>query len=265
MRVVLAVLIVAPSSLPLTFAQSARSIALALAGLALFATLAYALGRRIIVVDDRGFTLRGWLGVRHVPWREIEHYTYDTGIAKTRWNWWTTALSDWLFDNVIRFFQRRRRAALTLHLLSSETFWIDGDAHRLVDALDLVMDRLHAHLGARASFQPYELEGGELRGPAGAVSVLAITRVEITNRVTFFISTGESTGDSDEEDDEPWGQRALEDIRNGDLFLLQLAERGLPVEIDHTVTLPSKVSDAIAAAAARQRAMPKAKVLSRSS
>lgn len=254
MRVVLAVLIVAPSSLPLAFELSARSIALSLAGLALFAALAVALGKRILVIDERGFTFHGWLGKRHVPWREVTHYTYASGIEKT--HWWNTDTFEWIADHLLRFLQRRRRVTVTLHLLSQDTFTLDGDAHRLADSLDDVMERLHAHvlqrLGARPSFEPYLIDEGFLRGPTGSLSVLVLERVAVDNRITFIAAIDGDT--------EKWSQSELGDVHNGDLFLLHLIERGLPVDLDRTVTLPSKIAVAASAAAARQRALPAAQV-----
>ena len=40
------------------------------------AWLTMALARRRLVVDDRGITVRGLFGTRHVAWREIAHYHY---------------------------------------------------------------------------------------------------------------------------------------------------------------------------------------------
>ncbi len=110
------------------------------------------------------------------------------------------------------------------------------------------MDRLHAHLGERPSFEPYLIDDGYLRGPTGSLSVLVLERVAVDNRITFIAAIDGETV--------KWSQSKLGDVRNGDLFLLHLIERGLPVDLDRTVTLPSTITVAAAAAQARQRAMP---------
>jgi hypothetical protein len=245
-RVVLAVVIIAPSVLALGLAVNAKTVAFLLFSIAFVAFVAYAVGTRVIALDDRGLTFHGWLGNRHVPWREVAYYTYASGVEKK--HWWNTDTFEWAADHFFRFFERRRRVTLTLHLLSRDTFTIDGDAHQLATSLDAVMDRLHAHLGARPSFEPYLIDEGYLRGPTGSLSVLALDRIAVDNRVTFISSIDGTT--------EKWSQSELREIRNGDLFLLHLIERGLPVDLDRTVTLPSKIAAALEAAEARQRAMP---------
>jgi hypothetical protein len=234
--------------------RSAAAYVLSALGLACYLGLCVALGRGKLTVDDAGLARHGLFDVRRVPWREVSHYTYATGIRKLTF-WDNSDFSDWLLDRFVRFVTRRFRGRLVIHLHSGEPFPLDGDAYHLEPALDDLTARLHAVLGPRGDrFDPLTLEADAIVHASGArLSFLAIHHISIDHCLRFF------RDDSDDLDDAALTV-PLADLRNGLLLIQRLAERSLPLELDADATLPPALVRALADARARQKALPRAAV-----
>lgn len=266
LRKLLGVFFLLPVLAPLALLGPRSAGAYLLCGLLVagYVALCVALGRRKITVDDAGLVHHGLLGVRRVPWREVAHYTYATGVPKLTF-WDDSSFTDWIFDRLIRFVTRRFRGRVVVHLHSGEPFAIDGEHYHLAPALEELAARLHATLGARGErFEPLTLGDdavvlssgsgptpGTAAGDGARLPLLAIHHVVVDDCLRFFRE------DSDDRDDAVLTV-PLAGVRNGLLLLQRLAERSLALEIDADASLPPSLVRAIADARARHQAMPRA-------
>lgn len=263
LRKAIGVLFLLPALAPLAVfgPRSAAAYVLSALIVACGVGLCVALGRGKLTIDDSGLARHGLFGVRRVPWREVSHYTYATGIRKLTF-WDDSDFSDWLLDLFVRFVTRRFRGRFVIHLHSGEPFPIDGDAYQLEPALDDLTARLHAVLGPRGErFDPLTLDtdaivhtsGTSTSGSSSRLSLLAIHHVVVDHCLRFF------RDDSEDLDDAVLAV-PLADLRNGLLLIQRLAERSLLFEVDADATLPAPLVRAFADARARREAMPRAAV-----
>jgi hypothetical protein len=261
-RKVLGVYFLLPVLAPLAAFGPRSAGAYVLSGLfvAAYVALCVVLGRRKITIDDDALTRHGTFSVRRVPWREVSHYTYATGISKLTF-WDNSNLFDWLGDLLIRRVTRRFRGRFVIHLHSGEPFAVDSEHYHLEPALEELTGRLHAVLGPRGDrFDPLTLADDAVlvnagRGAGTRVPLLALHHVVVDHYLRFFRDDSGDLADA-------VLAVPLAELRNGLLLIQRLAERSLTLEVDADASLPPSLVRALAEARARHQAMPRAAIAS---
>lgn len=204
-----------------------------------------ALARRRLVVDDRGFTVRGLFGTRHVAWREIAHYQYWSqhllkGGALTRW------------------LMRRPHRRVTHERLSIVPYGVppihvDPRYANLGGALDALFGELHARL--KPEFLPFALTDTELvHRTKGRLPLADLERVDVVGATISVIRRGKRLA---------WVSESMARVKNVMLLVEKLAERGIVVSANPLLFVPAGVLEKVRAAASRQAALPQARLVAR--
>lgn len=262
----LVLLIVAPTML----IGKAIGMVIGLVLIAGFIALCVAMGKRRLILDERGVTAKGMTGIKRIEWDEIDHYTFwsmDQQAAYAAGGGGAIGVIILLAVVAIakalrkdkhenrRFTQGR----LTLVTAGKVTLPIDMRYKDVGPALDRVFAEMHPRLRVRpdaaTDFAPFTLSDTELRhakkGTLGLADVEKVgaggARVTIKKRDKRF----------------SWVSVPMKKVKNVMLFLEVVAERGLVVNANAEVFMPPTVLDKLRAAASRQAAMPQARVVSR--
>ncbi|HEY4179227.1 MAG TPA: hypothetical protein VGM90_20430 [Kofleriaceae bacterium] len=237
--------------------------------LAGFVALCVSLGKRRLVIDDRGITVKGMMSVRRFEWDEVDHYTYWSMDQQMMYAGGQGALGVLLVIAIVAIVRRMRKdkrenrrfgqGRLTLVSRSGQTIKIDARYKDVHPALDRVFGEVHARLRARpegtSEFAPFKVSASELahikKGPLGLSDVEKINvggaRITVKKRGKRFA----------------WVHVPMRKVRNVMLFLEVIAEHGLVVDAKAEVFVPPTVLDKLRAAASRQAAMPQARVVVR--
>jgi hypothetical protein len=230
--------------------------------------LAIALGKRKLIVDDRGVTAKGVFGLRRVDWNEVDHYTF--------WSMDQTAVyaagaQGGVIGVIIALGvmsavraarkteggnRRFRQGQLVLVTTSGKRLAIDNRYVRAGEALERAFAELHPRLRAKAhDFSPFALGDTELRHTnTGTIGLADIQHIGAAGtRLTIKKSDKRLA----------WVGVPMKRIKNVMLFIELLAERGLVIKADAEVFVPSTVLDKLRAASARQAALPQARIVAR--
>ena len=233
-----------------------------------FIALAIVLGKRKLILDERGVTAKGAFGVKRVDWNEVDHYTYWSMDQQMMYaGSGQGALGAIIIIGIIaavRAFRKdankgnRRFAQGQLRLIAKNgtKLAIDNRYNKVADALDLVFNELHQRLRAGTpDFAPFALGDTELRhAKKGAIGLADIQHVGAGGtRITIKKSDKRLS----------WVSVPMKRIKNVLLFIEVLAERGLVIKANAEVFMPPTILDKLRAAASRQAALPQARVVSR--
>lgn len=236
-----------------------------------FIALCVAMGKRRLVIDERGVTAKGMTSVRRIEWDEVDHYTFwsmdPQAVYAAGGQGAIGVLIVIAIVAIVRKLRKtkndnRRFAQGRLTLVTTGgkvTIPIDGRYKKVGEALDRVFAELHPRLRERPSaltdFAPFTVTDSELKhekkGTLGLGDVqhvgAASARITIKKRDKTFA----------------WANVSMKKVRNVMLFLEVVAERGLVVKANAEVFMPPTVLDKLRAAASRQASMPQARVVSR--
>lgn len=211
----------------------------------LFAWLTVALARRRLVVDDRGFTVRGLFGTRQVLWREISHYHY-----------WSAHM--FKAGAVTRFLMRRphrqvSHERLVIVPVGKPRIHVDPRYAKVDGALDALFAQLHTRV--KPDFQPFALSDTELvHRTKGTLALADIERVDVVGAVISVIRRGKRLA---------WVSESMARVKNGMFLVEKLAERGIVVSANPLLFVPAGVLEKVRAAASRQAALPQARLVAR--
>lgn len=234
---------------------------------AMLIALAIVLGKRKLVVDERGVTAKGAFGVKRVDWNEVDHYTFWSMDPQMAYAAGTQgAVGAIIIIGIMAAIRAAKKdktgnrrfaqGQLVLVAKNGTKLPIDNRYHKAADALDRAFTELHPRLRAgMLDFTPFALGDTELRhakkGPIGLPDVEHIgaggTRITIKK-------SGKRLS---------WVSVPMKRIKNVLLFLELLAERGLVIKANAEVFMPPSVLDKLRAAASRQAALPTARVVAR--
>ena len=132
---------------------------------------------------------------------------------------------------------------------------IDHRYRQVSRAIEYALDRLHEQFGEDASFEPFSLAGSELRhARKGALALAEIERVEVDGRQLAVYQRGQRRA---------WASAPLASVRNSTVLVESLADRGLTILASPALAITPAVKAKVAAAAARQAALPRAHVVDR--
>lgn len=236
-----------------------------------FIALCVAMGKRRLVIDERGVTAKGMTSVRRIEWDEVDHYTFwsmdPQAVYAAGGQGAIGVLIVIAIVAIVRKLRKNKNAnrrfaqgRLTLVTGGGKvTIPVDARYKNVGEALDRLFAELHPRLRERAAdltnFAPFTLTDTELthdkKGTLGLGDVqhvgAASARITIKKRDKTFA----------------WANVSMKKIRNVMLFLEVVAERGLVVKANPEVFMPPTVVDKLRAAASRQAAMPQARVVSR--
>jgi hypothetical protein len=230
--------------------------------------LAVVLGKRKLVIDERGVTAKGAFGIKRVDWNEVDHYTF--------WSMDQTAayaaggsggaIGVIVAIGVIAAIRALRKSKtknrrfgqgqLVLVTKQGMRLPIDNRYARVADALDRAFDELHPRLrGATHDFAPFALSDTELRHvKKGSLGLADIQHVAAAGTRLVIKKSGKRLA---------WVSVPMRRIKNVMLFVELLAERGLVIKANADVFMPPTVLDKLRAATARQAALPQARVVAR--
>jgi hypothetical protein len=230
--------------------------------------LAVVLGKRRLIIDERGITSKGAFGVTRLDWNEVDHYTY--------WSMDQTmiyaaggqggAIAVLIAIGIVAAVRKlgkgkttnRRFAQGQLVLVGKQggKVKIDNRYRKASDALDRAFAELHPRLGAGTpDFTPFALGDNELRHTKKGV--LGLAEIQHINAAGMSVSIKKSGKRL------AWVSVPMKKIKNSLLFIEQLAERGLVIKANAEVFMPPSVIDKLHAAANRQAALPQARVVMR--
>jgi len=231
--------------------------------------LAIVLGRRRLIIDERGVTTKGAFGVRRLEWNEVDHYTF--------WSMDQTmvyaaggqggAIGVLVAMAIVAAVRRLRRGRansnrrfvqgqLVLVGKSGTRLPIDGRYRDAYQALDRCFDELHPRLrGGTLEFLPFALGDTELRhAKKGVIGLADIQHVGLGGQRISIKKRDKRLS---------WASVPMKRIKNVLLFVELLAERGLVINANAEVFMPPTVLDKLRAAASRQAALPSARVVAR--
>jgi hypothetical protein len=241
-----------------------------LAGIVVAAiALAFAivLGKRRLIVDERGVTAKGAFGVRRVDWDEIDHYTFwsmDPQMAYAAGGQGAIGVIVVIaIVAAVRAVRKdkngnRRFAQGQLVLVDKRgvRLPIDNRYHKAAEALDRAFAELHPRLRATTpDFTPFSLGETELsHSKKGALGLAEIEHIAAGGTRLTVKKSGKRLA---------WVSVPMKRVKNVLLFVEQLAERGLLVKANAEVFMPPTVLDKLRAAASRRAALPQARVVAR--
>jgi len=248
------------------------AIGLAIGGVIIagFIWLCVAMGKRRLVLDERGVTAIGMRGERHLDWDQAHHYMFwsmdqQAVYAAGGQGGAIGVIVVLAIVAIVKAVRKsknehRRFAQGRLTLVGADvTIPIDGRYKDVGNALDRVFAELHPRLRARpknvTDFAPFTVTDTELshvkKGTLGLADVEKINaggaRITVKKRDKRLA----------------WVNVPMKGVKNVMLFLEIAAEHGLVVNANAEVFMPPTVLDKLRAAAARQSAMPQARVVSR--
>jgi hypothetical protein len=230
--------------------------------------LALVLGKRKLIIDERGVTAKGAFGVKRVDWNEVDHYTFwsmDQTVAYAAGGQ-GGALGVIIVMGIMAAVRAARRGKGTnrrfsqgqLVLVSTQStrLPIDNRYARVADALDRAFAELHPRLRAGTpDFMPFAISDTELRhAKKGTIGLADIQHVGAGGTRITIKKSGKRLS---------WVSVPMKRIKNVMLFLELLAERGLVIKANPEVFMPPTVIDKLRAATARQAALPQARVVAR--
>lgn len=231
--------------------------------------LAIMLGKRRMVIDERGVTAKGAFGKRHLDWDEVDHYTFwsmdQTMVyAAGGQGGALGVLIAMAVVAIVRSIRKggkqgnRRFVQGQLVLLGKDgtRVKIDGRYRNIADALDRAFAELHPRLRTAApDFAPFTLGDTELRhAKKGTLGLADIQHVGAGGARISIKKSGKRLA---------WVRVPMKRVKNVLLFVELLAERGLVINANAEVFMPPTVLDKLRAAASRQAALPAARVVSR--
>jgi hypothetical protein len=247
-----------------------KAIGVVIAGVLLagFIALCIAMGKRRLVLDERGVSAKGMSSTKHIAWGDVDHYTYWSMDQQAMYVNGSQggAIGAIIVIGIFAIVKALKRSKhsnrrftqgrLTLVGKDGTTIPLDARYKDVAAALDLVFAELHPLLRERPlDFAPFAITDTELRhakkGTIGLADVEHVgaggAQITIKKRDKRF----------------SWASAHMKKVKNVMLFLEVVAERGLVVKANTEVFMPPSVLDKLRAAANRQAAMPQARVVSR--
>jgi hypothetical protein len=230
--------------------------------------LAIALARRRLVMDQRGVTAKGVLGVKRLDWNEVDHYRFwsmdQTMVyAAGGQGGAIGVIIGMAIVAAVRAARRNKggnrrfvQGQLALVGKSGTRLPIDGRYRNVADALDLAFAELHPRLGAATpDFAPFALGDTELRhAKKGGLGLAEIQHVSAGGARVTIKKSGKRLA---------WVSVPMKRIKNVLLLVELLAERGIVIKANAEVFMPPSVLDKLRTAASRRAALPQARVVSR--
>jgi len=244
----------------------------AVIGLGLIAgyiALCVAMGKRRLVLDERGVTAKGMMNVRRIEWDEIDHYTFwsmdqqavyaaggQGGAIGVLIVLAVVAIIRKLRKNTTHDNRRFAQGRLTLVSGAKLSLPIDGRYKNVGPALDRVFAEMHPRLRTRTTdFAPFTITDNDLTHvKKGTLGLADVEKVGAGGARITIKKRGKRLS---------WVSVPMKKVKNVMLFLEVVAERGLVVNANAEVFMPPTVLDKLRAAASRQAAMPQARVVSR--
>lgn len=239
----------------------------ALAG---FVWLCISMGKRRLVIDERGIEVKGLMSTRRIEWDDVGHYTFwsmDQQMAYAAGG--QGALVVLIIMAIVAIARRLRKdkrenrrfaqGRLTVLQRDGQSIKIDSTYKDVHLALDRVFAELHPRLRARAGgeseFGPLTVTATDLvHVKKGQLGFSDVEKVGVGGARITVKKRGKMLS---------WVAVPMKKIRNVMLFLEVIAERGLTVDAKAEVFVPPSVLDKLRAAASRQAAMPQARVVVR--
>ena len=229
--------------------------------------LAIAVGKRRLVIDERGVTAKGAFGLTRLDWDEVDHYTFwsmDNHMMYGAGG--QGAIAAVIVIAVIAAIRAIRKGKLGNRRFSQgqlvlvgktgAKLKIDNRYRKATDAIDCVFAELHPRLRAGTpDFTPFALSDTELRHvKKGTIGLADIEHVGMGGMRVSIKKRGKRLS---------WVSVSMKKIKNVLLFTELLAEHGLIIKANAEVFMPPSVIEKLRAAASRQAAMPQARVVIR--
>lgn len=230
--------------------------------------IAILLAKRRLILDDRGVTAKGVLGVKRADWNDVDHYTFwsmDQTAAYAAGGQ-AGALGVIIVLGVMAALRAARKGKgsnrrfsqgqLVLVTKQGTRLPIDNRYARAVEALDHAFAELHPRLRAAThDFAPFAVSDTELRHTKkGTIGLADIQHVGAGGTRLTIKKAGKRLS---------WVSVPMKRIKNVMLLVELLAERGLVIKANADVFVPPTVLDKLRAATARQAALPQARIVAR--
>jgi hypothetical protein len=255
-------------AVPVALLGKGIGIAIASALVIGFIALCVAMGKRRLVIDERGVSAKGMSSTKQIAWDDVDHYTYWSMDQQAVYvnGGQGGAIGAIIVIGIFALARAMRKnkqnnrrftqGRLTLVGRDNTTIPLDARYKDVAAALDLVFAEVHPRLRQRPlDFAPFVITDTQLthakKGSIGLADVQHVgaggAQLTIKKRDKRF----------------SWASAHMKKVKNVMLFLEVIAERGLVVNANTEVFMPPSVLDKLRAAANRQAAMPQARVVSR--
>lgn len=246
-----------------------KTIGIAIAGalLAGFVWLCIAMGKRTLVIDDRGVSAKGMSSTKQIAWDDLDHYTYwsmdQQAVYVSGQGGAIGAIVVIAAIAIIRGMRKSKQnnrrftqGRLTMVGKDGTKIPLDARYKDVAAALDLAFAEMHPRLRERPlDFTPFSITDTELRHvKKGTLGLADIQHVGAGGAQLAIKKRDKRLS---------WASAPMRKVKNVMLFLEVVAERGLIVNANAEVFMPPTVLDKLRAAANRQAAMPQARVVSR--
>jgi hypothetical protein len=245
------------------------AIGVAIAGVltAGFTALCIAMGRRRLVIDDRGVSAKGMSATKRIAWDDVDHYTYwsmdQQAVYVSGGQGAIAAIVVLGVFAIVRAVRRNKQSnrrftqgRLTLVARDGTKIPLDARYKDVASALDLVFAEIHPRLRQRPlDFSPFTITDTELHHTKkGTIGLADIQHVGAGGALLTIKKRDKRFA---------WASAQMKKVTNVMLFLEVVAEHGLVVNANTEIFMPPSVLDKLRAAASRQAAMPQARVVSR--
>lgn len=230
-----------------------------------YGALCVGLGKRRLILDDEGVTVRRLTGTTTVAWTEVDHYTYwsiDHQMYAAAGAGGGGVLVAIAIVAIVKAFRKTpanrqfTMGRLTLIARDGRKIVVDTRYRKVAEALDRAFAELHPRLRTQPlDFAPFALTDTELRhAKKGALGLADIDKIGAGNAKLAIRRRGKRLA---------WVSVPMKRVKNVMLLVEELAERGLVIDAKSDVFVPPPVLAKLRAATARQAALPAAKIVQR--
>jgi hypothetical protein len=256
-------------ALPVALLAKTVGLVIAAAMVAGFIWLCIAMGKRRLVVDERGVTAKGMgASAKDVAWDDVDHYTYWSMDQQAVYvnggqGGAAGAIIVVLVIAIVRAMRKkgasnRRFTQGRMTIVGKDGTQIALDA-RYADvalALDRAFAEIHPRLRQRPlDFSPFTVTATELTHPKkGTIGLADIEHINVGGAQIAIKKRDKRFS---------WASAHMKKVKNSLLFVEMAAETGLVVKASADVFMPAPVIDKLRIATSRQAAMPAARVVAR--
>lgn len=256
-------------ALPVAVLGKTIGLVIAAAVVAGYIWLYIAMGRRRLVIDERGVTAVGIRSTKQLAWDDVDRYTFwsmdqQAVYANGGQAGVIGAIVVVAVIAVVRAIRRRGKAQhrrftqgrLTLFGKDGTKLPLDARYRDAALALDRAFAEVHPRLRQRPlDFSPFTLTATQLtHAKKGTIGLADIEHISVGGAVVVIKKRDKRFG---------WASSHMMKTNNVLLFLETAAEQGLVVKANADVFMPAPVIDKLRIASSRQAAMPSARVVSR--
>jgi hypothetical protein len=255
-------------ALPVAILGKTIGLVIAAAVVAGYIWLCIAMGKRRLVLDERGVTAVGIRSTKQLAWDDVERYKFwsmdqQAVYVQGGQGGAIGAIVVVAVIAIVRAMRRNKKqhrrftqGRLTLIGKNGTSIPIDARYRDALLALDRAFLEIHPRLRQRPlDFSPFKMTATELtHAKKGTIGLADIEHIAVGGGLVVIKKRDKRFG---------WASSHMMKTHNVLLFLEMAAEQGLVVKANADVFMPAPVIDKLRIASSRQAAMPAARVVSR--